>query len=161
MGWDDRPPGPYVDTGWPSVIEILLTDSQFPMDDSKTFREQLAIRYPTLGRALWEPDPGGLYNAVQVGDVGFIRHGYFACLFDALSPRDRPSDYPPESDPHFPHYLQRLQPRTSNHIRASTDHRRDFRSKDVTNASREPNIGALGYRILVSSQTSVAYFTLH
>lgn len=124
------------------------------MDDSKTFCEQLTIRYPTLGRALWEPDPGGLYNAVQVGDVGFIRHGYFTCLFNALSPRDRPSDYPPESDPHFPHYLRRLQPRTSNHIRASTDHRRDFRSKDVTNASREPNIGALGYRILVSSQNS-------
>jgi hypothetical protein len=45
------------------------------MDNSKTFRDELAIQYPTLGRALWEPDPGGLYNAVQVGDVGFIRHG--------------------------------------------------------------------------------------
>ncbi len=29
------------------------------MDDSKTFREELAIQHPTLGRALWEPDPGG------------------------------------------------------------------------------------------------------
>ena len=114
------------------------------MDSSKTFREDLAIQYPTLGRALWEPDPGGLYNAVQVGDVGFIHHGYFTRLFNALSPRDRPSDHPPESDPHLPHYLQRLQPRTSNHIRSSIDHRRDFRSKNITNVSRGPNIGALG-----------------
>jgi hypothetical protein len=114
------------------------------MDDSKTFREQLAIQYPTLGRALWEPDPGGLYNAVQVGDVGFIRHGYFYCLFNALPLRDAPPDDSSESDPQYPHYLQRLQPRTSNHIRTSIDNRKDFRSKNVTNLSREPNIGALG-----------------
>ena len=90
------------------------------MDHSKTFREELAIQYPTLGRALWEPDPGG-YNAVQVGDVGFIRDGYFYCLFNALLPReDAPSDHSSGSDPHYPHYLQRLQPRTLNHICAST-----------------------------------------
>ena len=111
------------------------------MDDSKTFREELAIQYPTLGRALWEPDPGGLYNAVRVGDVGFIRHGYFYCLFNALVPRDASSS---ESDPHYPHYLQQLQPRTLNHIRTTRDDRNDFRSKNVTHASREPNIGALG-----------------
>ena len=110
------------------------------MDDSKTFREELAIQYPTLGRALWEPDPGGLYNAVQVGDVGFIRHGYFYCLFNALLPRDAPSNHSSESDPHYP----RLQPRTSNHIRTSIDHCKDFCSKNVTNVSHEPNIGALG-----------------
>ena len=114
------------------------------MDSSKTFRDELAIQYPTLGRGLWDPDPGGLYNAVQVGDVGFIRHGYFTRLFNALSPQDHPSDHPPESDPQFPHYLQRLQPKTSNHIRTSIDHRKYFISKSVTNASREPNIGALG-----------------
>jgi len=111
------------------------------MDNSRTFRDELAVQYPTLGRALWEPDPGGLYNAVQVGDVGFIRHGYFTRLFNALSPQDRrPSDHPSD----FPHYLQRLQPRTSNHIRTSRDHRKDFRSKNVTNASLGRNIDALG-----------------
>jgi len=116
------------------------------MDDSKTFREELAIQYPTLGRPLWEPDPGGLYNAVQVGDVGFIRHGYFYRLFNALSPAgDRPTDHPLESDPEYPHYIQRLQPRTSNHIRTSRHHGKDFRSKNVTEVSREPNIHALGY----------------
>ncbi len=114
------------------------------MDDSKNFREELAIQYPTLGRALWVPDPGGLYNAVQVGDVGFIRHGYFTCLFNALSPRDRPSDYPTELDPRSPDYIQPLQPRRLNHIRRSIDPRKDFRSKNVTIVSREPNIDALG-----------------
>ena len=113
------------------------------MDDSKTLREELAIQYPTLGRPLWEPDPGGLYNAVQVGDVGFIRHGYFYCLFNALPPRD-PPDHPPESDPDFPNYLERLRPKTSNHIRTSRHHGKDFRSKHVTEVSREPNIHALG-----------------
>ena len=111
------------------------------MDDSKTFREELAIQYPTLGRPLWEPDPAE-YGAVQVGDVGFIREGYFYRLFNALPPRDRPSDHPPESDPDFPHYLQRLQPRTLNHIRTTRDHSKDFRSKNVTEAIREPNIRA-------------------
>jgi hypothetical protein len=114
------------------------------MDNSKTFREELAIQHPTLGRALWEPDPGGLYNAVQVGDVGFIRHGYFYCLFNALHLRDAPPSPSSESGTHYPHYIQRLQPRTPNHIRTSIDHRKDFRSRNVTNASREPNIGALG-----------------
>ena len=127
-----------------SLIGFPLTDSQLPMDNSKTFREELAIQYPTLGRALWETDPGGLYNAVQVGDVGFIRHGYFTRLFNALSPSDRPSDHSPASDFQFPHYLERLQPRRSNHIRTSIDHRKDFRSKNIANVSREPNIGALG-----------------
>jgi hypothetical protein len=114
------------------------------MDHSKTFREELAIKYPTLGRALWEPDPGG-YKTVQVGDVGFIRHGYFYCLFNALLPRDPPSsDHSSESGPHYPHYIQQLQPRTSNHIRTGTDHRKDFRSKNVTNVARGANIDALG-----------------
>ncbi len=138
------------------VIVIFLTDGRLPrvpnktpsrplMDDSKTFREELAIQYPTLGHALWEPDPGRLYNAVQVGDVGFVRHGYFYCLFNALLLSDAPSDHSSESDPVYPHYdLQRLQPRTLNHIRTSRDHGNDFRSKNVTNVSHEPNIDALG-----------------
>ena len=115
------------------------------MDDSKTFREELAIQYPDLGRPLWEPDPGGLYYAVQVGDVGFIRGGYFHRLFNALSLGDNPSDHPTESQPEHPHphSLQPLQPRTLNHIR-TRDRHKDFRSKNVTKVSRGPNVYALG-----------------
>lgn len=123
------------------------------MDHSKTFREQLAIQYPTLGRALWEPDPGARRNnqgyrfavqPVQVGDVGIIRDDNFCCIFNALLPRDAPSYGSSESDPHYPEYLQQLQPRTLNHIRASTDHRSDFRSRNVTDVSRGANTDALG-----------------
>lgn len=110
------------------------------MDDSKTFREELAIQYPDLGRPLWQPDPGGVYSAVQVGDVGFIRRGYFNRLFNALSLGDNPSA---ELDPEYPHSLPRLQPRTSNHIRTRDPHK-EFRSKSVTEVSRGSNMSALG-----------------
>lgn len=63
------------------------------------FREELAIAYPTYGFALWEPDPGGQYNAVEVGDVGFIRDGYFQRLFNVLHPRDHPSHRNPSLVP--------------------------------------------------------------
>ena len=108
------------------------------MDDSKTFREELAIQYPDLGRPLWQPDPGGLYNAVQVGDVGFIRRGYFNRLFNALSIGDNSSA---ELDPEYPHSLQQLQPRTSNHILTRDPHK-EFRSKSVTEVSRGSNMSA-------------------
>jgi hypothetical protein len=50
----------------------------------ETFREELAIKYPTFGYALWEPDPMGQDGAVEVGDVGFIRTGHFFRLFNVL-----------------------------------------------------------------------------
>ena len=51
----------------------------------ETFRETLAIRYPNCGHALWEPSPGGLYEVVEVGDVGFIHEGCFHRLFNVCS----------------------------------------------------------------------------
>jgi hypothetical protein len=55
------------------------------------FREQLAIKYPAYGHALWEPSPGRLYSPVEVGDVGYVREGKFHRLFNALLPADHPS----------------------------------------------------------------------
>jgi hypothetical protein len=55
------------------------------------FREQLAIKYPASGHALWEPIPGIGYERVQIGEVGFIREGQFHRLFNALLPEDHPS----------------------------------------------------------------------
>jgi hypothetical protein len=55
------------------------------------FRQQLAVKFPAYGHALWEPSPGELYPTVQVGDVGFIREGKFHRLFNALLPADHPS----------------------------------------------------------------------
>ena len=47
-----------------------------------TYRDQLASLL--RGHALWEPDPSGLYDQVQVGDVGYVREGHFLRLFNAL-----------------------------------------------------------------------------
>ena len=55
------------------------------------FRDQVAINYPVYGHALWEPNPGGLYHAIEVGDVGYILQGKFLRLFNALLPADHPS----------------------------------------------------------------------
>ena|ERR1700748_2632923 len=55
------------------------------------FREQLAVKYPAYGHALWEPNPGRLYSPVEVGDVGYIREGKFHRLFNALLPADHAS----------------------------------------------------------------------
>ena len=76
------------------------------------FREKLALAYPTYGNALWEPDPGGQYNAVEVGDVGFIRRGYFQRLFSVLHPKDHPSH---RDSPFVPEDHQQLET-IPNHI---------------------------------------------
>lgn len=80
------------------------------------FREQLGIKYPTYGHALWEPSPGKLYSAVEVGDVGYIREGKFHRLFNALLPADHAS--------HLkfgvPEYHEPLVPNLSDHIDTGT-----------------------------------------
>lgn len=109
------------------------------MDDCYAFREQLAIRYPTHGHALWDPDPGGLYDVVDVGDVGFIREGIFYRLFNALLPMGHPSNPDPQRSRNYP---PQLQPRTLDHIRKIRDDRTRFHSKNVTNVSHPHNSDA-------------------
>ena len=55
------------------------------------FREQLAIRFPGYGHALWEPSSGDLYRVAGIGDVGYITEGRFHRLFNILLPADDPS----------------------------------------------------------------------
>jgi len=59
--------------------------------DYEIFREQLAIKYPSYGYALWGPSPINPNRPVQVGDVGFILEGRFHRIFSALLPADDPS----------------------------------------------------------------------
>ena len=113
------------------------------MGDCNIFREELGIRYPDHGHALWNPDPGGLYNAVEVGDVGFIRRGCFYRLFNALLPGNPLSD-PNIHDDHGPVYPPRLIPKTPQHIRRDRDNHKDFRSKNVTKEYSGHNIHASG-----------------
>jgi hypothetical protein len=76
------------------------------------FREQLGIKYPAYGHALWEPSPGTLYSYVEVGDVGYVREGKFHRLFNALLPGDHPS----HSTFGVPEYHEPLTPYPSRHI---------------------------------------------
>jgi hypothetical protein len=55
------------------------------------FRHHLLIKFPAYGHALWDPEPGRLYTAVEIGDVGYIREGKFYRLFNALLPANHPS----------------------------------------------------------------------
>jgi hypothetical protein len=75
------------------------------------FREQLAIKYPAFGHALWEPNPRNPDRPVQVGDVGFIRRGKFHRLFNALLPADDPTQ-----ELGVPEYHEPLIPSLLDHI---------------------------------------------
>jgi hypothetical protein len=55
------------------------------------FRHHLSNLAPAYGHALWDPNPGNLYPAVEIGDVGYIREGKFRRLFNALLPANHPS----------------------------------------------------------------------
>ena len=78
---------------WTDYHDSPLPRPRFVVDMAhhRIFRQELAITHPSYGNALWEPDPGGQYNAVEVGDVGFIRRGYFQRLFNVLLPKDHHS----------------------------------------------------------------------
>jgi hypothetical protein len=81
------------------------------MADFDIFREQLAIRYPSHGHALWQPSPRNPDKPVQVGDVGFISKGKFRRLFNALLPENDPSH-----EWGVPEYYEPLVPKLSNHL---------------------------------------------
>lgn len=100
------------------------------------FREQLAIKYPAHGHALWEPSPRRGHNRVEIGDVGFIREGKFHRLFNALLPADHPS--------HkfgVPEYHEPLTPSLSDHIDRSVLSRNHYCSAGIT-MEAEPDFRA-------------------
>ena len=55
------------------------------------FREQLASLF--YGCALWVPDPAPLYQQVSIGDVGYVRDGYFVRMFNVLLEWDDPRNH--------------------------------------------------------------------
>ena len=106
---------------------------QYPMADYDIFREQLAIKYPSYGHALWEPSPKTPDRPVQIGDVGFIRQGKFHRLFNALLPADDPSH-----ERGVPEYYKPLVPTLSDHLDTGSLSRNDYCSSGV---SVEPDPG--------------------
>jgi hypothetical protein len=55
------------------------------------YREQLTALFH--GHALWFPDPANLYERVSIGDVGYVKDGYFVRMFNVLLGWDNPSNY--------------------------------------------------------------------
>ena len=51
-----------------------------------TYREQLWSLY--RGLALWNPNPGNLYDRVSIGDVGYVSEGAFIRMFNVRLPWD-------------------------------------------------------------------------
>jgi hypothetical protein len=103
------------------------------------YREELAINHPAYGHALWEPNPGGRYTAVEIGDVGFTRQGSFHRLFNILLPEDHLSHQDGVPQDHEP-----LTPRTTSHINTGQLQPNILRSSRVSDESEEHRRGASG-----------------
>ncbi len=87
--------------------------------DYDIYREELARKSPVFGHALWEPNPGGRYTAVEIGDVGFIREGYFHRLFNILLPKDHPSHQDGAPQQHEPLVLRIRSPTNTATLQAN------------------------------------------
>jgi hypothetical protein len=97
------------------------------MADYDIFRDQLAIRFPGHGHALWEPSPGDLCDVVEVGDVGYINQGRFHRLFNILLPADHPS----HANFGVPANHKQFEPKVPNHIISGILRRDNFCSAGV------------------------------
>ena len=95
------------------------------------FRYHLLTKFPAYGHALWDPSPGNLYPAVEVGDVGYIREGKFRRLFNVFLPKNHPS----HRNFGVPEYHERLTLDLENHIDIGILSPHRFYSDGVTLAS--------------------------
>ncbi|KAH9991037.1 hypothetical protein BJV77DRAFT_560962 [Russula vinacea] len=62
-----------------------------PLPPYNIYREQLTSLFH--GHALWEPDPSNVYAQVSVGDVGYVKEGFFTRMFNVLLEWNDPSNY--------------------------------------------------------------------
>ena len=92
------------------------------------FRHHLVVKYPAYGHALWDPDPGNLYPAAEVGDVGYISRGKFRRLFNVLLPANHPS----HRKFRVPEYHETLVLNIEDHIEISRLSPHNFCSAGVT-----------------------------
>ena len=92
------------------------------------FRYHLSVKFPAYGYALWEPGPGNLYPAVEVGDVGYICQGKFRRLFNVLLPAEHPS----HRNFGVPEYHEPLILSMENHIEIGKLSSQNFCSTGVT-----------------------------
>ena len=112
------------------------------------FRDQLAIRFPGYGHALWEPSPGDLYHVTSVGDVGYISQGGFHRLFNILLPADDPS----HENFGVPDNHKPFKPKVSKHIISGILRPDNFCSAGVT---LHPDGFGLGYQAARSPRFTI------
>jgi hypothetical protein len=106
-----------------------------PMTQYDIFRDQLAIKYPAYGHALWEPNPDVLQRAIEVGDVGCILQGNFLRLFNALLPANHPS----HEQSGVPESHEPLKPSFADHLNSSTLGPENLCSAGVTESPTHPD----------------------
>ncbi|KAF8262518.1 hypothetical protein EI94DRAFT_1688024 [Lactarius quietus] len=107
------------------------------------FREQLAIRFPAHGYALWEPSPlEDLYRVAGVGDVGYISEGRFHRLFNILLPADDPT----HENFGVPENFKTFKPKVQKHVIAGILRHDNFCSAGVTLESDEYGPGQFATR---------------
>src|SRR6266404_2805678 len=111
----------------PRFTRAPLTSSD-TVAHTDVFRHHLALSYPVYGHALWEPDPGNLYPAVEIGDDGYICEGKFHRLFNVLLPANHPS----HRNFGVPEYHEPLTLSIENHINIGKLSPHNFCSADVT-----------------------------
>jgi hypothetical protein len=116
------------------VVPFLMS-----LMDYDIYREELRIKYPTYGHALWEPSPGGCYTSAEIGDVGFIRQGYFYRLFNILLPEDHPSHQDGVPQHHEPLILRMTSPTNTGTLQPN-----NLRSNGVSDRSDEHRLRASG-----------------
>jgi hypothetical protein len=111
------------------VLDLAcFTDATSIMAHYDIFRHHLSMKFPAYGHALWEPDPGNLYPAVEIGDVGCVYQGKFRRLFNVFLPENDPS----HRNFGVPEYHEQLLLNIPNHIETSRLSPHDFCSTTVS-----------------------------
>jgi hypothetical protein len=117
------------------------------------FREQLSSLF--YGHALWVPDPAPLYQQVSIGDVGYVRDGYFVRMFNVRLEWNDPLNLTfCEPEPYIPLDMGRFV-----NIRKSKFSKGPYYSRPVS-SQEQSNVGALNpdeYVVIALFQIATIY----
>jgi hypothetical protein len=126
-----------------------------PSPPDEVYRDQLISLF--YGHALWSPDPALQYERVEIGDVGYVKDGYFVRMFNVLLPWDHPSN--PRSC--TPEQYTPLDIGLFSNTKKTRFAKGDYYSRHV-NVRNEPNVNAATpdeYVVIVLSQ--ICHYYLH
>lgn len=122
-----------------------------PQPHYSVYREQLTSLYH--GHALWEPDPANLYEKVSVGDVGYVREGYFFRMFNVRLSWDDPSNRVLGEPDHY----EPVDLGPFVNIRVSRLSRGDYYSRYVSTQEHNIGVQAQAPRIPADGNATISY----